>query len=1479
MAEVFLGPQPERVEAQELPLPTAQGPPLQFLTLGPFSLAYNNRQLTLREQGDSQFWHLAVSWFGGTPTLSVVQKDGGVDISLADAYYPGTTIPASLRAAIRLVEGEWTVRLRLKYASFDATLPLSPWLKRTDWAISPVHLDLDCCPLGLASALVAHGPGVAAFTPDWLLGTLSFGGFRLQGSPGSVSADAALVALLRPGSQQFFLPNSQRRTGIAFADNQQFPLQPEFGTSAPTIHLGDFRFDGLLLEAGLLPNAQAIRFLVAHSQNDPTPAGLETGGGLRGSDGTPFRIPLRNPLYAQLFDDDRQRLAAGLVARVENEPFWLHSPGVSLLLAPSRQMPFTGILQVGEMPPGMVCRLSLLKSAPRVEGMLVRPEAAPPRSELLITWRPLPGSIQPAFGHVEVDAASDSATVRLPGNTTLAVVRRDDFLHLGYHWTNLRLVSEGATRRLVPLTAGPSHLAVIFPPQSIGEETFFEADDSYEVEKSDIPSEGDQHGESQLKKAQKLEAEAKGKQNDPSYPPPPPVKALLAKPSRLVFLLPQGAPGFLLDSSTLLDWQSLTPSLAVTALPGAVMLERPGFPNIVLPGAEPVLRLSDVITSQVAPDSTNRVASISRFSTTFRRRGVLGNLRPIDRISVLPGLLLKPTPPPATTTQIEIPFRLLLSPNRYGTWVHAAEPVTRAGRSELWHTRLAVRSGHALSENPHAFRTVRAIWSRDHDITAAFDKPFLMPLDQDDRRQIVHLTSDFTIQDFTPPPVRINSLMLSSMGGWLDSDLQLQPPSGYAVEQWRHRATMGRDHYVRVVYKGFLFPFGHRASLVKISERKVEPSPSGDPVAYIRQRMFLVLRERERTYGGGAYEHEGRETPLRRVRITTVVTPNLDPPQDSPLSPPEGSAWAPQAVSPIAAFWPSVGERDFSFHLKGWDWEGHELDFLMPLAFVRSDVLVEENEEGEILWIGEAAKAYNCAEESRRTTSLGGQQLALADADGYDGRTTFDALELSFKALPPADGSREPPCYPELEQAKIALAALRQMSGANDAATIVLASQYLDDGFHPDKNKAGLFAEIPSPPSLDYSAGNSADRCGGVATPSLMIRGLSRELGTVGDTTDDFVAGRFDPGSFFAGLDAKILGGIRLVEILETLAPADFASQTPALVTTNSSTELTTALHWETTSLKDSGSFIRGGAPKLAIDSILRTPKSQDGDQRTFELTGSISDFTLNLANVVEVEFEKFSFTSNDGKKPDVHVAIANIRFTGPLAFVDTLREYLEPGNFADPPYLEVTTQGITAGYSLTIPAVSVGVVSIANIALGARLCLPFTGEPMRLRFNLSERQSPFVVSVAPFGGGGFFALAVGLDGVETLEVSLEFGGCVAIDLGVASGGISLMAGIYIKIEVTSKQSQLTGYVRANGFLEVLGLIAISLEFYLGLDYAIASGKAWGECRVSVTVEVLFFSASVTVTMRKQFAGSSGDPPFGEMMPQPRWEAYAAAFA
>ena len=106
--------------------------------------------------------------------------------------------------------------------------------------------------------------------------------------------------------------------------------------------------------------------------------------------------------------------------------------------------------------------------------------------------------------------------------------------------------------------------------------------------------------------------------------------------------------------------------------------------------------------------------------------------------------------------------------------------------------------------------------------------PFLTTLDDFDRFQIAHLSSNFGTTTYHPEPIDASTLMLSALGGWLEARGTWDPP-GLAVEEWSHRAAMGRDHCVRVVYKGYLFPFGHRVSLIKVSERKFHNGTANTP--------------------------------------------------------------------------------------------------------------------------------------------------------------------------------------------------------------------------------------------------------------------------------------------------------------------------------------------------------------------------------------------------------------------------------------------------------------------------------------------------------------------------------------------------------------------------------------------------------------------------------------------------------------------------
>ena len=88
----------------------------------------------------------------------------------------------------------------------------------------------------------------------------------------------------------------------------------------------------------------------------------------------------------------------------------------------------------------------------------------------------------------------------------------------------------------------------------------------------------------------------------------------------------------------------------------------------------------------------------------------------------------------------------------------------------------------------------------------------------------------------------------------------------------------------------------------------------------------------------------------------------------------------------------------------------------------------------------------------------------------------------------------------------------------------------------------------------------------------------------------------------------------------------------------------------------------------------------------------------------------------------------------------------------------------------------------------------------------------------------------------------------------------------------------LTGYLRLGGELSVLGLVSISLEFVLSFGYE--AGKAAGRATLTVKVEIAFFSKSVSISVEKKFAGSSGDPRFADVIESaPVWGDYASAFA
>lgn len=292
-----------------------------------------------------------------------------------------------------------------------------------------------------------------------------------------------------------------------------------------------------------------------------------------------------------------------------------------------------------------------------------------------------------------------------------------------------------------------------------------------------------------------------------------------------------------------------------------------------------------------------------------------------------------------------------------------------------------------------------------------------------------------------------------------------------------------------------------------------------------------------------------------------------------------------------------------------------------------------------------------------------------------------------------------------------------------------------------------------------------------------------------------------------------------------------------------------------------------------------------NGREPTVDVSAQLVDFQLALlpqAQLMELRFSWIGFRMATGRKPEIDVVFDRMEFLGPLVFIEKLRQVIPVDGFADPPYVDISTAGATAGFDLALPSVAVGVFSLENIALAADCRVPFLGDAVTVGFGFCSKERPFRLTVMAIGGGGWVAIRLSPEGLVVLEMGLEAGASLSIDFGVASGSVSVMVGVYLRLE--GDDGHLTGYFRIRGEVDVLGLASASITLELSLTYDFATGKLVGRASIRVEVEVLFFSASVEVSVERRLAGSKGDPKLIEVMPpdeggQDMWESYFGAFA
>ncbi|MBP8115118.1 MAG: hypothetical protein KAY50_07165 [Chitinophagaceae bacterium] len=1050
-----------------------------------------------------------------------------------------------------------------------------------------------------------------------------------------------------------------------------------------------------------------------------------------------------------------------------------------------------------------------------------------------------------------------------PRFISINVLRQFDLLSLELRYYNFTLSGNTLQKK-----GNPAYVVVVFQPQSMSEQAWKEEQNS--IESPTIPG-----------------------------------RMLIGGESRLVFSIPANISSIPLDVKELLAWEKYD----------LVVNERAKQPSsgrvIIKPVANPKIEKIQ-----------KTINNVSKIKNIIAGRGITKDERQIINREIVPEernsradailnvrdnitALIKDPVGPLTEleTSLEIPMRLYLSPTSIAGWSHIRKLNADKGilkdtnrLFELWHTRMGTKTKNGNvdeSSLTNEQRILRAMWADDAKpkhtdpvIPKADNYLGLTSMSNKDRHRIVHESSNYQIPRFVPQPIKAFKLFLTTLGAWLDSELLVDRNKLLTAEvlyggdnnalnllKWRHIETLGREHYVEIVEAGNIMPFGHEAVLIKITERKPH---TGTGTAANFQRMIVVITETVKDYNYRDSKGEFMNFSFSKVEMITTTSPLLDFNKKKLVEAADMAA--------TDQFVIRSENKDVPFKIKAEDLDGNFVDFIIPLAFISTNVLGSATNRTKLV------DAYNAGFKISNNSNLKGQKFTLAPQVKNGNDTTYVAQEISFGAKTYTNANEPQGFLPVLKQANIIEPSYQRLTGIAQPVSVSLED---------DNNKGHVFAKFNFAQAVNF-AGQS-DKTGGMATPNFNLSGLSKLAGAFGGDISKFKTAAASADDFFSVSnipDPKLFGVFKLSEILNFVSGdassydiakplMDRVPKIPNLTTEETADEYITSYVIKP-KLKniDLGfvQFIQKGGSSFSIVTQARVKKKNPTGVPSFGTDATLTAFKIGiLKGLINIDFNKISFVTEAGKKADVSVEMANpcVVFGGALAFINNINSLIPSDGFSDPPYLDVSLTGIKCGYSLAIPNVQMGVFSLSNMTLGAEVNLPFTGAPLTFGFNFCTREQPFCLTVSFLGGGGFFGMEIDLQGIRMIEASLEFGAAVSINLGVASGGVSIMAGIYFKMELVDGQNSttLTGYVRINGSLCILGLITASIELYMALTYLIDKEKAYGEATLKMKIEILFFSASVTLHTQRTFKGSGKDPNFQMAIKENEWLEYCAAFA
>jgi len=850
--------------------------------------------------------------------------------------------------------------------------------------------------------------------------------------------------------------------------------------------------------------------------------------------------------------------------------------------------------------------------------------------------------------------------------------------------------------------------------------------------------------------------------------------------------------------------------------------------------------------------------------------------------------------PGPTDTELELPWHLRVCPvgadwtpthpGRAVACAHPAEPVySRSGAAGLWRTRiLPAPGGKGIA--------LRVFGSPED----AADPGFGLPLGLANRNTIraAALTA----------PASTRRLELSTLGA------SLSVAGVWPGVTWRHEAALGRDMSVEVVREGVLYPFGHRAVFTELTERRAEPSESGQ-VAALRTVGTIVVAEPDRDLG----EHTA--FPFRHVSFPSTVFTVDDPSK--------GSGWkmlsspAQETVASLQHQYDQASHRlaDAEAALKaymiscGWH-ESPDLDHLFEdecyspryhgVAQDKCRAVLEVVQElaGKLaeanFWENQAPIPACFAVRANGQPLL--FPVRLGAANPIDVRTPLvfvvdltvgplstlgngrvDALAkqafqdikggemdlpaVSVNLVPSSDplpgdthevhgltieGSMAGNGFePRLTSFRARLPALARLRPDKFRGPVSLT--FTDDYLVHGDSVDVAFRPTSDTGALDIDLTDHADRSGGLVGVKIVADGLSRRHGPVqaeGAALAGAAAAAAIDPAKLFSPDATVLG-FPLADLLSELdAPPSIIASVDDMGLPGS------RLVFPTVKMKDFPPFQAGEGSELSLN-VEMSPEKTD-------ISCTMRDFSLVLPpgadadqSLIRLDFGSLTYQQRNGTAPTVNVEGMKTTLLGALRLLKDLESFINPsgdgpGGVSTPvPQVTVSETEIVARWFQPIPSVPAGAFILSGLEFRSAVLVPFDGRPVSIEFGLSSCQKPFNLSVLMFGGGGYVDLVIDHSGLRSLDAALEFGASMAVDFGVAAGEVHALGGV--TFTEGPGGVELTGYLRIGGCVEVLGLVSVSIELMLALTYDFESGRLLGHATMVLAIDLTLYSDTVTI--------------------------------